>query len=61
VVVGRSTAGADSELIDALPKLEIISSSSDGVDQIDVEKCKERGIRVIDLLEMGIGSVVTAN
>jgi len=45
-VVGRSTAGADSDLIDALPKLEIISSSSVGVDQIDVKKCKEKGIRV---------------
>jgi len=45
-VVGRSTAGADSELIDALPKLEIISSNSVGVDKIDVKKCKERGIGV---------------
>ncbi|CAL5203229.1 unnamed protein product [Lathyrus oleraceus] len=45
-VVGRSTAGADSELIDALPNLEIISSSSVGVDKIDLIKCKEKGIRV---------------
>lgn len=45
-LVGRSTAGADSELIDALPNLEIISSSSVGVDKIDLVKCKEKGIRV---------------
>ncbi|KAL5076915.1 hypothetical protein RYX36_015899 [Vicia faba] len=45
-VVGRSTGGADSELIDALPNLEIISSSSVGVDKIDLVKCKEKGIRV---------------
>jgi lactate dehydrogenase-like 2-hydroxyacid dehydrogenase len=51
-VVGRSTAGADSELIDALPKLEIIYNSSVGVDQIDIEKCKERGIRVTITLDV---------
>ncbi|KAI5407294.1 glyoxylate/hydroxypyruvate/pyruvate reductase 2KGR [Lathyrus oleraceus] len=45
-VVGRSTSGADSELIDALPNLEIISSSGVGVDKIDLIKCKEKGIRV---------------
>ncbi|CAA2974540.1 hydroxyphenylpyruvate reductase [Olea europaea subsp. europaea] len=45
-VVGNATAGADAELIDALPKLEIVSSFSVGLDKIDLNKCKEKGIRV---------------
>lgn len=45
-IVGNAGAGADAEFIDALPKLEIISSFSVGVDKIDLRKCKEVGIRV---------------
>lgn len=45
-VVGNATAGADAELIEALPKLEIVSSFSVGLDKIDLAKCKEKGIRV---------------
>jgi len=45
-VVGSSSAGADAALIEALPKLEIVSSFSVGVDKIDQEKCREKGIRV---------------
>lgn len=45
-VVGNAFAGADAELIDALPKLEIVSSFSVGLDKIDLNKCKEKGIRV---------------
>ncbi|KAK4395242.1 Hydroxyphenylpyruvate reductase [Sesamum angolense] len=45
-VVGNATAGADAKLIDALPKLEIVSSFSVGLDKIDLTKCKEKGIRV---------------
>lgn len=45
-VVGNSNAGADAELIEALPKLEIVSSFSVGVDRIDLDRCKEKGIRV---------------
>lgn len=45
-VVGNATAGADAELIDALPKLEIVSSFSVGLDKVDLNKCKEKGIRV---------------
>ncbi|KAF7843357.1 hydroxyphenylpyruvate reductase [Senna tora] len=45
-VVGNAGAGADAELINALPKLEIVSSFSVGVDSIDLNKCKEKGIRV---------------
>ncbi|XVF86631.1 hypothetical protein PTKIN_Ptkin18bG0058000 [Pterospermum kingtungense] len=45
-VVGNSSAGADAELIEALPKLEIVASCSVGLDKIDLAKCKEKGIRV---------------
>ncbi|XP_021298718.1 hydroxyphenylpyruvate reductase [Herrania umbratica] len=45
-VVGNSSAGADAELIEALPKLEIVASFSVGLDKIDLAKCKEKGIRV---------------
>ncbi|GAB2269404.1 hypothetical protein Dimus_004322 [Dionaea muscipula] len=45
-VVGTATAGTDAELIESLPKLEIVSSFSVGVDNIDLVKCKEKGIRV---------------
>lgn len=45
-VVGNATAGADAQLIESLPKLEIISSFSVGLDKIDLNKCKEKGIRV---------------
>ncbi|XP_059458353.1 uncharacterized protein LOC132187947 [Corylus avellana] len=45
-VVGNSAAGADAELINTLPGLEIVSSFSVGVDKIDLDKCKEKGIRV---------------
>lgn len=45
-VVGNSFAGADAELIEALPKLEIVSSFSVGLDKIDLAKCREKGIRV---------------
>lgn len=45
-VVGNATAGADVKLIESLPKLEIVSSFSVGLDKIDLKKCKEKGIRV---------------
>ncbi|KAK6125083.1 hypothetical protein DH2020_041199 [Rehmannia glutinosa] len=45
-VVGNGVQGADSELIDALPLLEIVASHSSGLDKIDLDKCRERGIRV---------------
>ncbi|XP_055829971.1 hydroxyphenylpyruvate reductase-like [Solanum dulcamara] len=45
-VVGNAFFGAESELINALPNLEIVSSYSVGLDKIDLVKCKERGIRV---------------
>ncbi|PIA42680.1 hypothetical protein AQUCO_02000256v1 [Aquilegia coerulea] len=45
-VVGNTSIGANSELIDSLPKLEIVSSFSVGLDKIDLNKCKEKGIKV---------------
>ncbi|KAL5756084.1 hypothetical protein ACOSQ2_020830 [Xanthoceras sorbifolium] len=45
-VVGNATAGADAELIESLPKLEIVSSYSVGLDKIDLVKCREKGVRV---------------
>lgn len=45
-VVGDTKVGADSELIDSLPRLEIVTSYSVGLDKIDLDKCRERGIRV---------------
>ncbi|GAU13865.1 hypothetical protein TSUD_261920 [Trifolium subterraneum] len=66
-VVGNANAGADAELIDALPKLEIVSSFSVGVDKIDLNKCKEKGIRVTntpdvltdDVADLAIGLILT--
>lgn len=45
-LVGNTKIGADAELIDSLPKLEIVSSYSVGLDKIDLSKCQEKGIRV---------------
>lgn len=36
-VVGNSMAGADAEMIDALPKLEIVSCFSVGLDMVDLK------------------------
>ena len=45
-VVVNSNVGAEAELIEALPKLEIVASCSVGLDKIDLAKCREKGIRV---------------
>ncbi|XP_028756139.1 hydroxyphenylpyruvate reductase-like [Neltuma alba] len=45
-VVGDTKIGADAQMIDSLPNLEIVSTYSVGLDKIDLTKCKERGIRV---------------
>lgn len=65
-VVGNANAGADAELIDSLPKLEIVSSFSVGLDRVDLEKCRERGIRVTntpdvlteDVADLAIGLIL---
>lgn len=66
-VVGNAFFGADSELIGALPNLEIVSTYSVGLDKIDLGKCKERGIRVTntpdvltdDVADTAIGLTLT--
>ncbi|CAA0834620.1 Glyoxylate/hydroxypyruvate reductase A HPR2 [Striga hermonthica] len=45
-VVGNAKLGADSELIDSLPRLEIVATYSVGLDKIDLDRCREKGIRV---------------
>ncbi|KAI3455439.1 hypothetical protein Pfo_012102 [Paulownia fortunei] len=45
-VVGNGVQGADAEVIDELPLLEIVASHSSGLDKIDLDKCREKGIRV---------------
>lgn len=42
----RGDLGADADLIDALPNLEIISVFGVGFDAVDIGRCRERGIRV---------------
>ncbi|KAK8489153.1 hypothetical protein V6N11_049701 [Hibiscus sabdariffa] len=62
-VVGDTTVGADSNMIDSLPNLEIVASYSVGLDKIDLEKCKDKGIKVTntpdvltdDVADLGIG------
>ncbi|KAF9587838.1 hypothetical protein IFM89_005842 [Coptis chinensis] len=45
-IVRNAAVGASSKLIDSLPKLEIVSSYSVGLDKIDLNKCNEKGFRV---------------
>lgn len=45
-ILTNSKNGASAELINALPKLEIVSSFSVGVDKVDLGKCKEKGVKV---------------
>lgn len=45
-VVGNTKLGADAEMIDSLPNLEIVATYSVGLDKIDLDKCKEKGIKV---------------
>ncbi|KAB2012471.1 hypothetical protein ES319_D09G092500v1 [Gossypium barbadense] len=62
-VVGNTKIGADANMIDSLPNLEIVASYSVGLDKIDLGKCKEKGIKVTntpdvltdDVADLGIG------
>lgn len=51
-VVGNTKLGADSALIDSLPRLEIVASYSVGLDKIDLGRCAEKGIRVTNTPEV---------
>ncbi|KAF2301209.1 hypothetical protein P3X46_001425 [Hevea brasiliensis] len=65
-IVGNTKIGADAELIDALPELEIVATFSVGLDKIDLRKCKEKGIRVTntpdvltdDVADLAIGLIL---
>lgn len=62
-VVTRSAMGIDQALMDALPKLEIVSIFGVGADKVDLDAAKARGIRVTntpdvqteDTADYGIG------
>ncbi|KAK2654813.1 hypothetical protein Ddye_014669 [Dipteronia dyeriana] len=66
-VVSSSAAGANAELIETLPNLEIVTSCSVGLDKIDLVKCKEKGIRVTnspdvltdDVADLAIGLILS--
>lgn len=66
-VVGNAAAAADTELIEALPGLEIVACYSVGLDKVDLGKCKEKGIRVSntpdvltdDVADLAIGLILT--
>lgn len=47
----------DSEVLDAIPGLKIIASRSTGVDQIDLDACKDRGITVCNVPTYGTHTV----
>ncbi|KAL6996471.1 Glyoxylate/hydroxypyruvate/pyruvate reductase 2kgr [Sarracenia purpurea var. burkii] len=51
-VVGNAMAGADAELIELLPRLEIVANHGVGLDKVDLGKCKEKGIRVTNTADV---------
>lgn len=65
-IVGNASAGADAELIESLPNLEIVASFSVGIDKVDLNKCREKGIRVTntpdvltdDVADLAIGLIL---
>ncbi|CAI0423116.1 unnamed protein product [Linum tenue] len=65
-VVSNARVGADAQLIDSLPNLEIVASFSVGFDKIDLKRCEEKGIRVTntpdvltdDVADLGIALIL---
>lgn len=45
-IATRGELGATREMIESLPKLEVISVYGVGFDAVDIQACKERGVRV---------------
>ena len=43
----------DKKTLDKLPKLKLIATRSTGMDHIDMEECKKRGIEVLNVPEYG--------
>ncbi|CAN0878217.1 Hydroxyphenylpyruvate reductase [Linum grandiflorum] len=66
-VVVDGSSGLTQELMTALPKMEIVASSSVGMDKIDLGKCREKGIRVTntpdvltdDVADLAIGLILS--
>ncbi|KAL8235326.1 hypothetical protein R6Q59_021426 [Mikania micrantha] len=62
----QAGSGADRDLIDSLPALQIVSSFSVGLDKVDLAYCKEKGIRVTntpdvltdDVADLAIGLIL---
>ncbi|MGD9509757.1 MAG: 2-hydroxyacid dehydrogenase [Geminicoccaceae bacterium] len=67
-VVAGGVSGAGRALIDALPALEIIAINGIGTDAVDLERARERGIRVTttpdvltdDVADLAIGLLIAA-
>lgn len=65
-IATRGELGASAELINKLPKLEIVSIYGVGYDAVDLKACRERGIRVTntpdvltnDVADLGIGMML---
>ncbi|KAL8242690.1 hypothetical protein R6Q59_012992 [Mikania micrantha] len=65
-IVTYPNFGADRELIESLPAVEIVSTFSVGVNHVDLAYCKEKGIRVTntpdvlteDVADLAIGLVL---
>lgn len=61
--------GANGEIIDALPKLEIIAVNGVGTDAVDLERCRARGIRVTttpdvlteDVADLALGLMIAVS
>jgi D-3-phosphoglycerate dehydrogenase len=56
-VAAQGHRGADAALMDALPALEIIANYGVGVDGIDLEAARQRGIRVTNTPDVLTGDV----
>ena len=62
-VVTNGIAGISGELIERLPKLEIVAVLGVGVDSVDLETAKARGVRVSntpDVLTVGVAELAMA-
>ena len=66
-IVTTGSAGALTALVDSLPNLQLIATSSVGVDKIDLDACRARGIIVAntpdvltdDVADLAFGLVMT--
>lgn len=67
-VVGSTAAGADAEMIDLLPRLDIVANFGVGIDKVDLARCRDRRIRVVytpdvvtdDTADLAIGLAIAA-